>query len=181
MDECDTRRLCTRAQVTKSYGNKSSLRGGGPRRARRSAPASSRARQVHIRSFTPIWSISCYRPYRITARTLRAYALRLSSILGCLARARGRAAAAPRGTAVRRDRSGHIRYSLISVRLAYNVNSRASLARPAGTRTGPPHAPIAEGKGRPNTIGLAFRRARTGARGPPASWLAVACNGTSPG
>ena len=138
MDECDTRRLCTRAQVTKSYGNKSSLRGGGPRRARRSAPASSRARQVHIRSFTPIWSISCYRPYRITARTLRAYALRLSSILGCLARSGARAAAAARDRgAVRRDRSGHIRYSLISVRLAYNVNSRASLARPAGTRTGP--------------------------------------------
>ena len=172
MDECDTRRLCTRAQVTKSYGTKSSHRGGGPRRARRSAPASSRARQVHIRSFTPIWSISCYRPYRITARTLRAYALRLSSILGCLARSGARRRGRRRDRGVRRDRSGHRRYSLISVRLAYNVNSRASLARPAGTRTGPhdrsrkgretPRAPRGPpARARAARIGLAFRRART--------------------
>lgn len=69
---------------------------------------------------------------------------------GAVVEGQGVRGAPARAGPVRRDRSGHIRYSLISVRLAYNVNSRASLARPAGTRTGPPHAPIAaEGEGTP--------------------------------
>ena len=172
MDECDTRRLCTRAQVTKSYVRAHTGAAGPAGRDEAPPRAHGHGRSISDR-------LRPYGPYRVTvhivlrrgryALTLYAGHAGLGSARGLCVEGQGVRGAPARAGPVRRDRSGHIRYSLISVRLAYNVNSRASLARPAGTRTGPPHAPIAR-KGRlgrpceydrPGLPARADRRART--------------------